>query len=207
MSTAIQTKKRVDGSLKPQVPDFCPACDAIDHPFQPESRKAEQEFRGETFQVQAPAMTCKNCGFVISAPGNLEALRLATLDAYRLRHGLLTSDQIVERRTRMGMSQRAFAGHTGVGVASLQRWEKGLMVQDKASDNLLRICTKHTMFVVMLDASPRAMKEKVTVKAMKTFRPKAGGWQAKLRKAKRLSATAIEYTPENDCSYAFCATT
>jgi putative zinc finger/helix-turn-helix YgiT family protein len=205
MSTATRIKNRADGSLKPQVPDFCPACDATNNPFQLVRRKVPQDFRGETLEVEASALACQSCGFEMAAPGQLENLRLATLDAYRLRHGLLTSAEIVERRTKMGMSQRAFADHIGVGVASLQRWEKGLMVQDKASDNLLRICTKHTMFVVMLDDSSRAMKEKVTVKTMKTFRPKAGGWQAKLRKVKHLSATTVEYTPENDCAYAFCA--
>jgi len=146
MSTATQTKNRVKSPLTPQVPDFCPACDAVDHPFRPVRRKVQQEFRGETLEVEAPAMSCGHCGFVILAPGNLDALRLATADAYRQRHGLLTSEQIVSRRASMGMSQRDFADHVGVGVASLQRWENGLVVQDKGSDLLIRERTKHTLF-------------------------------------------------------------
>jgi len=47
----------------------------------------------------------------------------------------------------MGMSQTAFANHVGVGIASLQRWEKGLVVQDEANDRLLRSATRHTTFV------------------------------------------------------------
>ena len=146
MSIATQTKNRSNPPLEPQVPDFCPVCDAVDHPFAPVRRKVEQEFRGETLEVEAPAMRCHHCGFEIAVPGSLDALRLATADAYRQRHGLLTSEQIVSRRTAIGKSQRDFAEYTGVGVASLQRWEKGLVVQDKGSDLLIRERTKHTEF-------------------------------------------------------------
>jgi putative zinc finger/helix-turn-helix YgiT family protein len=146
MSIATQTKNRSKKPLEPQVPDFCPACDAVDHPFAPVRRKVEQEFRGETLEVEAPAMRCQHCGFEIAVPGSLDALRLATADAYRQRHGLLTSEQIVSRRSAMGMTQRVFADHVGVGVASLQRWENGLVVQDKGSDLLIRERTKHTLF-------------------------------------------------------------
>jgi transcriptional regulator with XRE-family HTH domain len=47
----------------------------------------------------------------------------------------------------MEMTQSAFAKHVGVGIASLQRWEKGVVVQDEASDRLLRDSTRHTTFV------------------------------------------------------------
>jgi putative zinc finger/helix-turn-helix YgiT family protein len=146
MSIATQTKNRAKKSPEPQVPDFCPACDAVDHPFTPVNRKVKQVFRGETLEVEAPAMQCRNCGFEIAVPGSLDALRVATTNAYRQLHGLLTSEQIVTRRTAMGMSQRIFADHVGVGVASLQRWENGLIVQDKGSDLLIRERTKHTQF-------------------------------------------------------------
>ena len=147
MSIATQTNPKSSRPLKPQVPDFCPACDAVDHPFKLKLRKVTQEFRGEMLELEAPAMRCGHCGFEIAAPGQLDALRLATTQAYRLRHKLLASEEIIERRKIMGMSQKAFADHVGVGVASLQRWENGLVVQDKASDELLKERTKHTQFV------------------------------------------------------------
>lgn len=146
MSIATRTKNKLKGALTPQIPDFCPACDAVGHPFATVSRKVKQEFRGETLEVEAPAMRCQHCEFEIAVPGSLDDLRVATADAYRQRHGLLTAEQIVCRRTAMGMSQREFADHVGVGVASLQRWEKGLIVQDKGSDLLIRERTKHTQF-------------------------------------------------------------
>jgi len=163
MSTATQTKSRAKSPLQPKVPDFCPACDAVDHPFRPVRRKVKQDFRGETLEVDALAMRCGSCGFEIAAPGNLETLRLATMDAYRQRHGLLTSADIVNRRNAMGMSQRAFADHVGVGVASLQRWEKGLLVQDKGSDLLMRARTEHTLFTSMAEIHSSASRFRVVL--------------------------------------------
>jgi hypothetical protein len=85
--------KNVSGGMEPQVPDFCPACDAVDHPFQPVLRMVTQDFRGETLEVEAPAMRCIHCGFEIAAPGNLDALCLATADAYsKVREDLQASE-------------------------------------------------------------------------------------------------------------------
>jgi hypothetical protein len=76
MPIAIQTGP----FLKPHVPDFCPACDAVDHPFQLITRKVKQEFRGEILEIEAPIMRCKHCGFEIAGPGHLDALRLGTIE-------------------------------------------------------------------------------------------------------------------------------
>lgn len=165
MSTAIQTNPKARRGLKPQVPDFCPVCDAVDHPFKLVNRRVIQEFREETFEVPAPAMRCGNCNFELAIPGQLDALRLAVAQAYRLRHKLLTSEEIIGRRRIMGMAQKAFADYTGVGVASLQRWEKGLMVQDKGSDLLIRERTRHTEFTSPAGGDwPAAKPGRVTVR-------------------------------------------
>ncbi|MDB6134483.1 MAG: hypothetical protein JWM59_2726 [Verrucomicrobiales bacterium] len=90
--------------LKPQVPDFCPVCDAVDHPFKPVERQVTQEFRGETFEVPASAMRCGSCGFEIAAPGQLEALRLAVAQAWRLRH-ILEEGALQAAEARGAMKQ------------------------------------------------------------------------------------------------------
>jgi putative zinc finger/helix-turn-helix YgiT family protein len=124
--------------MTPSIPDFCPACDATDKPFRLIQRATEQEFRGETLRVTSPALQCRHCGFGLLGPGHLAALRVATHDTYRRQHGLLTSGEIAARRKAMGLSQKRFAEFLGVGSASIERWEAGTHVQDKASDLLLR---------------------------------------------------------------------
>lgn len=203
MLTANQTNMKTKATLKPQVPDFCPACDAVDHPFKPIHRKVQQEFRGETLEVDAPAMSCCHCGFVILAPGNLDTLRLATANAYRQRHGLLTSEEIIWRRVAMGMSQRDFAEYVGMGVASLQRWENGLIVQDKGSDLLIRERTKHTLFISS-EATPS--KDRVTVvRGNFSFLPNAI-WNNQHRSTHHRAATIHHNPLKNDWSHALAAT-
>src|SRR5205807_353946 len=42
-------------------------------------------------------------------------------------------------RERFGPDQRDFAGLTGIGVATLSRWERGRLLQTRAMDRYLRL--------------------------------------------------------------------
>ena len=53
--------------------------------------------------------------------------------------GVLTPSEIRGIRERHGMSRAAFAKVTGIGEASLSRWEKGIKVQNPANDRYLRL--------------------------------------------------------------------
>ncbi len=59
-------------------------------------------------------------------------------DAYLRNHGLLTSEEIKDRRRRLGMSQQQFAQHLDVGVASIKRWEMGKIQEPHSNDLILR---------------------------------------------------------------------
>jgi DNA-binding transcriptional regulator YiaG len=67
-----------------------------------------------------------------------EELRRRTADAYRKKHGLLTSEEIKALRKLLQKTQTQFAQLVGVGEASVKRWETWL-VQDKSSDELMRL--------------------------------------------------------------------
>jgi putative zinc finger/helix-turn-helix YgiT family protein len=98
----------------------------------------EQEFKGELLKVTTPAMVCSKCGWTTVAPDELDELRKNTADAYRLKHGLLTSVQIKAFRKLLNKSQREFAAFLEVGEASVKRWETWL-VQEKGNDRLIRM--------------------------------------------------------------------
>src|SRR5579872_2694099 len=81
--------------------------------------------RGESYTVEMPALVCPNCGYTtVPGPSMPEYARLLA-DKYREAHGLLTSDQIRERRLRLELSQQAFADYLKRGIASVKRWEMG----------------------------------------------------------------------------------
>lgn len=106
-----------------------------------ENATIEQEFRGETFKVKAPAMVCTKCGWQALAEGVVDELRKRTADAYRERHGLLTSGEIKALREDLDLSQQQFADALSVGVASVKRWETWLP-QETSSDHLIRLKAK-----------------------------------------------------------------
>lgn len=53
--------------------------------------------------------------------------------------GVLTPTEIRRIRNRHGLSRMAFAKVTGIGEASLGRWENGINVQTPANDRYLRL--------------------------------------------------------------------
>lgn len=112
--------------------EFLPKQDAV----------IEQEFRDEAFRIQMPALACAKCGWIAVDLQQADELRKRTADAYRKKHGLLTSDEIKAFRKLLRKTQREFAAFLGVGEASVKRWETWLP-QEKGNDNLIRMkCEK-----------------------------------------------------------------
>ncbi len=53
--------------------------------------------------------------------------------------GLMTPDEIRAMRQKLGLSQAGLAQLSGLGVASIARWESGQLIQGRSNDNLLRL--------------------------------------------------------------------
>jgi putative zinc finger/helix-turn-helix YgiT family protein len=80
-----------------------------------------------------PVERCNQCGLELSGPA-----------AAKVRHnaicrtaGLFTPEEIKELRQRLEMSQDEFAHLAGVGVATISRWERGRVLQNRSNNNLL----------------------------------------------------------------------
>ncbi len=106
----------------------------------PKTTEIAGEVRGEKFSVFSEASVCDGCGFQVLSDAQSDAYTVAISNAYREQHGLLTSMELKAARDRLGMSLRRFAEFVGVGVASVKRWEAGL-IQDEAHDQLIRLRT------------------------------------------------------------------
>ena len=98
------------------------------------------EIRGEHITVRCECTVCNRCGFQVLSDEQSNFYTIVSADAFRKRHGLLTSRQLKDTRQRLGMSQKGFAAYLRVGVASVKRWELGL-IQDEALDQLIRLRT------------------------------------------------------------------
>jgi putative zinc finger/helix-turn-helix YgiT family protein len=114
----------------------CPDCDN----GRLESRLADLTGtrKGESFSIRMRALCCDKCDFKTIAKEHAAQFALRTANAYRKAHGLLTSMEIRDIRSRLKMSQAQFAKFLEVGVASVKRWELG-EIQDAAMNRLIHL--------------------------------------------------------------------
>ncbi len=84
-------------------------------------------------RATVPMRTCRECGFQFTDHHAEDARH----DAVCRHLGVMTPREVEAVRTRLGMTRAAFAEITRLGEASLARWEKGLLIQNPANDQLL----------------------------------------------------------------------
>lgn len=95
--------------------------------------------KGESFTVDVEALVCPKCDFKTVPRNRVADFSLRVANAYRRKHGLLTSLELKDIRAQLGMTQKQFYGDfLPVGEASGKRWELG-EIQSRAMDRLIRI--------------------------------------------------------------------
>lgn len=89
----------------------------------------------ETLYAKVPVHCCDSCDFEFLGREG----RLIKHEAVCRHLGLLAPTEIQGIRERHGMSRTAFAEITGFGEATLNRWERGAVIQNRANDRYLRL--------------------------------------------------------------------
>jgi putative zinc finger/helix-turn-helix YgiT family protein len=95
-------------------------------------------FRGVDITYTADAFVCLACGLEAGTVKSAGAIQKSIADAYRTKRDLLTGEEIKELRKAKGLTQQGLANLMNVGIASVKRWETGL-IQSKSMDRALRI--------------------------------------------------------------------
>jgi putative zinc finger/helix-turn-helix YgiT family protein len=138
----------------------CPICGAESL----ERRQGEFRFSppanipgGEIVVPDATWDECASCGEQILGL-DLEA----ALENERYnRLGLLRPEKIKEVRRRAGLTQTEMAQFVGVGEKTYTRWESGRSVQNRSSDNLIRLADRHPELFIQLEAQRDPDREKL----------------------------------------------
>jgi putative zinc finger/helix-turn-helix YgiT family protein len=104
-----------------------------------ELRKTEKTttFRGVDVSFEAEAYVCPQCGLEAGTVQSAGAIQRAIADAYRKTTNLLTGEEIKALRKDRGLTQQELAELMHIGIASIKRWETGL-IQSKSMDQALR---------------------------------------------------------------------
>jgi putative zinc finger/helix-turn-helix YgiT family protein len=103
-------------------------------------KKAKKKviFRGVGISVPVEQYVCTVCGAEAGTVQQTAAIQKTISDTYRKAVNLLRGDEIVEKRKRLKLTQEALAKRINVGIASIKRWEGGI-IQSKSMDHALRI--------------------------------------------------------------------
>ena len=95
-------------------------------------------FRGVEVLYQSDAYVCQVCGLEAGTIKQAASVQKAIADAFREKKSFLTGKDIRYLRKQKGWTQKALAERLNVGIASIKRWETGL-IQSKPMDNALRM--------------------------------------------------------------------
>lgn len=118
----------------------CPLCDKI-HEVEERKRITTTMIKGEEVAYEERFYFCANADkeeneFETGAMANQNLLNAR--NAYRIKLGLLTSDEIIAIRESYGLSQVDLAKLLGWGEATISRYESKA-IQDEAYDTMLRL--------------------------------------------------------------------
>jgi putative zinc finger/helix-turn-helix YgiT family protein len=128
----------MNNTAKKPFPWKCPVCKekAVREAIVNHVVKVEHD--GRTYSVKVDGLKtprCDKCGEICPDAEAYEQITLAFLDLAKL----LTPKQIRENRESLRLTQKEFAAAIGVAEATVSRWENGVQIQQRSSDNLLRI--------------------------------------------------------------------
>jgi len=99
--------------------------------------KKNIEFRNVNIIYTEENYTCPLCKLDIATKEQIANTQKAISDAYRSEVGILSGKEIKQYRKKYKLTQKSLANKMTVGIASIKRWEGGV-IQSKSMDKALR---------------------------------------------------------------------
>lgn len=93
-----------------------------------------------TVAVEGDYTRCNGeCAEFYFAAGEMDAVMTRATEVIRAQEELLTPSEIKALRKRIGLTQPQLEHLLGAGLKTVTRWEKGTVIQNGATDTLLRL--------------------------------------------------------------------
>jgi putative zinc finger/helix-turn-helix YgiT family protein len=145
---------------------YCPNCHK-EVSFTIKKEQVKRIVLGIEVQVQLENPYCNECGSLLDVPAIERRNSIIVCDAYRMKTGLLTSEEIIHIRTKYGLTAVAFSKLIGAGEKTITRYENG-SIQDATHDRIIRLLDDtrsfeelYSKFKSVLTNDERAKTEKV----------------------------------------------
>lgn len=123
----------------------CPMCDET-HLVEKRTRTSKVNIKGETVEYLETYYKCTEDeeSYVFIPAKLMDENLLAARNAYRVVHGLLTSQDIVQLRKKFGLTQKEFALLLGWGEITITRYETK-QIQNETHDSILRSISNNAL--------------------------------------------------------------
>ncbi|MFA7133316.1 MAG: type II TA system antitoxin MqsA family protein [Bacteroidales bacterium] len=122
--------------MKKVIKAYCEKCDK-DIVFATSVEKRAATIRDKKFEYDCIVAKCKECGEEVYPAFIDKTNEIAKYDKYKSIAGLLTSQEIIDLRKKLGLTQVDFAKKLGCGEKTIARYENG-SIQDKVIDQSMR---------------------------------------------------------------------
>ena len=141
----MESRKKTELSVQ-----YCPFCN-IEHEVQIIHTETSLEIKGDIVEYIEEGFACPNTMNEDGnswAPGKMfDENLLRARDAYRVKHNLLTSSQIIEIRKKYKFTQKELSNLLGGGDVTVARYETK-SIQEETFDSLLRMVSKSPSFAL-----------------------------------------------------------
>lgn len=164
------------------------------------SEEFDFDLGNETVKVRAenvPVKKCDTCGEVMSGPAAAKVRDEALCRAA----GLLTPSEIKAIRDKFGWSQQYLADLTDFGLATISRWERGRLLQNRSNNKVLQALRDCPPFREYLERLLAAKTSKQQAVLASESNPTAGVNRIKQRYHKDCNELVAKARPPFDlCS-------
>jgi putative zinc finger/helix-turn-helix YgiT family protein len=143
--------------------ELCPLCN------EGNLRKSnrDQSFNYKGKQLIIPNYTvyvCDNCNEELVDEKTINAAEKQLRDFHRKVDNLLTTDEIIAIRKKLGLTQEKLAEKLGISRITEARYESGQLTQDKSQDIHLRLLIENPNCLVSLQSKESLWKNQVVAK-------------------------------------------
>lgn len=136
-------ERRLEKSITPKksIKNSCQHCNSTSTRLHQTQEKIPH--KGKTLQVTQQLSICDSCNkeFTNKAQNLLNAT--AIRDAIKFSDGLLSSKEIYQARTSLGLTQEKAALVFGGGRNAFSKYERAEVSQSVSMDRLIRVCLEH----------------------------------------------------------------
>jgi len=135
----------------------CPNCEKLEL-VEPYTHKTTINVKNEPIQVELKLYRCLECGQLIQDPKNPQDELDIAYRIYRQRHHLLQPEEIIAIRKTYDLSQKDLSNLTGIGIATINRYENGSL-QNEAHDTILSLLKNPEAVKELLDKNKDKFSE------------------------------------------------